>query len=298
MNQPIDTTIKVETDAEDRAYETTLKAYNQIFGSFYNIPPRITSTNIKRATAEAEELAKIANKLGCTHLISSHIGNALLQYRQGLYKTIFADPPRYLLLAIALENDFIYTESLIHVVGAYPYGKWPTSPKLLPEEIRHLIARKSQALEAEVLEVERELLLLTITSQPRKEPYRCDVSSQFDTWFVVQLFRDTLANVLRQHDKSRPTLKRGTLFRKITAGGSRYMVYEEVRRMVQRVMPSAVDTLDEDLRILKEYASEHVKDLAKNELSLDAEEHGVGWLTCVKIEREDIPWRAGRERDV
>ena len=75
------------------------------------------------------------------------------------------------------------------------------------------------------------------------------------------------------------------------------MVYEEVRRMVQRVMPSAVNTLDEDLTILKEYASDVVRDLARNELSLDVEEHRVGWLTCVKVESGDIPWRVrgGRE---
>jgi len=70
------------------------------------------------------------------------------------------------------------------------------------------------------------------------------------------------------------------------------MVYEEVRRMVQRVIPSAIETLGGDLKIVKEYASDYVKDLARNELSLE-EEHGVGLLTCSKIERDDILWRAG-----
>lgn len=185
-------------NGEDVVGKGIIKIYDQIFGSYYNIAPDITSTDIERATSEAEELSKLARHLECTHLIAPH-GNALLQYRQVLYEAILDDALRYLLLAIATENDFVYTESLIHLVGTYPYRleEW-TSPTLLSKEILRLIVKKMQALEAEALEIERELLLLTIITRPRKEPYRCDVSSQFDTWFVVQLFRDTLANGLRQ----------------------------------------------------------------------------------------------------
>lgn len=50
------------------------------------------------------------------------------------------------------------------------------------------------------------------------------------------------------------------------------MKYEEVRKMVRRVMPSAVEELDENLDILKAKASKVVQDLAKNELSLDVRE--------------------------
>lgn len=85
-------------------------------------------------------------------------------------------------------RERLYNESL-HLIGAYPYSRWPNSPKLLPEDIGRLIAEKSQATEAKVLQVERELLLLTTSSKLGEEPYRCDVRSQFDTWFVVQLFR-------------------------------------------------------------------------------------------------------------
>lgn len=199
---------------------------------------------------------------------------------------------------MALENDFIYSEALIHIIGAYPCWPWLTKASALPDDIRGLIARKSKGLDNEVLEVERELLLLTIVIDARRVPFSPEIASQFDTWFVIQLFRDTLAGVLREHDKSKPSLKRSSLFRKIRAGGSRYMVYEEVRRMVQRVMPSAVEELDENLSILKAKASQIVEDLARNEASLDVEENKVGWLTCVKIGKEDIPWRTRGEDDL
>ncbi|KAF9695045.1 hypothetical protein EKO04_007028 [Ascochyta lentis] len=281
-------TTKVEQD--DVA--AIVVVYNQILGAFYNIAPRIIATDIKTATSQAEELIKVAQYLGCAHLVSSHIGNALLQYRQSLYEAILDDPARYLLVALSLENEFIYTESLIHLIGAHPCWPWPTKRSALADKMHQLIAKRSRELDLQVLEAERELLLLTITTM-RGVPYSAESYSQFDTWFVVQLFRDTLTNAFRQHDASSPSLKRGSLFRKIRVGGSTYMAYEDVRRMVQAVMPSAVETLGEDLRILKEFASGIVEHLARNQLSLDVEEHKVGWLTCVKVEKEDVPWRAG-----
>jgi hypothetical protein len=51
--------------------------------------------------------------------------------------------------------------------------------------------------------------------------------------------------------------------------------------------------LTEDLAILKREASIYVEDLARNECLLDVEAQKVGWLTCVKIEKEDIPWGTG-----
>lgn len=52
------------------------------------------------------------------------------------------------------------------------------------------------------------------------------------------------------------------------------MKYEEVGKMVRRVMPSVVEELDEDLDILKAEASNVVQDLAGNE---------VGWMSENKI---------------
>jgi hypothetical protein len=295
--QPGTLGIKVEDGVESAAHEAIVNIYDQIFKAFDGFPPHISDTDIETATAEAKQLSKVAQDLGCVHLTSSHIGNALLQHRQSLYKAILADPPKYLLLAIALENDFIYVESLIHVIGANPCWPWPTKRASLPDLIIQLITRKSAELDKEVAEVERELLLLTILTT-RGVPFSSEISSQFDTWFVIQLFRDTIASVLREHDKSKPSLRRGSLFRKIKQGGSAYMAYEDVRRMLRSVMPSAVEELDENLNILKTHASEIVEDLARNELSLDVEENKVGWLTCVKIGQGDIPWKKSGEGGV
>jgi hypothetical protein len=294
-------------DQEEK--DSILRAYTQIFDAFYNIAPELSSTDIRAAISQAEHTVSVAQKLGCTTLISHYISNALLQHRQALYKAILIDAPRYLILSLSLKNTFIYTEALIHLIGAYPCSPWPTPHTALPEATRALIARRAEKLDMQVLKVERALLLLTIVHGTRNQSYRYDVSSEFDTWFVIQLFRDTLTTVLRSNDESKvEPLKRGGFFRKISRGGSAYMAFEDVRRVLLRVMPSAVDTLREDLNDLKASASEVVEEVAKNELSMDGDEVArsevvtkdgkrikAEWLTCAKVEEKDIPWRAGGE---
>ena len=143
------------------------------------------------------------------------------------------------------------------------------------------------------LEVEREILLVTI--QVHKGPVEPQKTGQFDTWFIVQTFRDILArefNGLDRQSDSKRAMARGAMYRKMKSGA--YMPPEEMRRLMQQVMPGAVDSLEEDLGMLKEYGSEIVADLAKNELMLPVEAHKIGYLTCSKVGREDIPWRAIR----
>lgn len=86
------------------------------------------------------------------------------------------------------------------------------------------------------------------------------------------------------------------------------MAFEDVRQALLRVMPSAVETLREDLNDLKDAAKKEVEELARNESSLDWDEVArtevvtregkrvkAEWLTCAKVEEKDIPWRAGGE---
>lgn len=141
------------------------------------------------------------------------------------------------------------------------------------------------------LQVERDLLLLTI--EIGDKPAQPEDHSHFDSWFIVAHFRHILAHEFSSMDNNkRGPMKRGAFFRKIRQGGSAYMEYAEMRRAMERIMPSAVENLDEDLALLKEHASASVEELARNELMLDVEACGLGYLTCTKVTMEDMPWRA------
>jgi hypothetical protein len=278
----------IESDA------TIIKYYNLILSSFYSLPFVGPSSSITSTLSLAESLVSIASSLNCTHLISASLSALLHSYRRTLYTSIAADPARYLALALSLHDSSIYTESLIHIIGAWPCWPWSTKRETLPAEILDLVVRKAEDLEQMCVDADRDLLLLTI--QIGNAPVEPSDHAQFDTWFVVQLFRDTLARTLHELDgDKKKSLKRGSLYRKLRHGGADYMPYEEMRRVVGRVMPSALECLEEDLGMLKDHASRIVREVTGNELVLDVEESNVGYLTCMKVGREDLPWPTNME---
>jgi hypothetical protein len=303
-----DIAIKIENEDSDSMAApwitpdrtTIIDIYNQVFSAFYNVAINIPTTNIAASINHSEQLTKIADDLGCLEKLpnlTSQMNATLFQHRHTLFRAIKNDPARWLLLSLSLKNESIYKESLIHMCGAHPCWPWPTPRSSLPEGIRHLITMKSFKLDQRCAEVERELLLLTIhigrgTNNHAVSPL---TNSEFDTWFIVSMFRSIVGQELNSLDKNRKKpLLRGNMFRKIKKGEG-YMPCEDMRRMMEQVMPSAVQNLSEDLAMLKREASIYVEDLARNECLLDVEAQKVGWLTCVRIEKEDIPWRTGGE---
>ncbi|KAF2474117.1 uncharacterized protein BDR25DRAFT_385577, partial [Lindgomyces ingoldianus] len=262
--------------------------YTQIFGTFYNIPPSVSTTDIGAALMQSEELVKVAMDLGCLHLIQPYLGNVFGQFRQKLFVAIKSDPARWIQLAMALENTSIYTECLIHLVGAHPGWTSPTSKKTLPTELQQLIARKSEELDSKCTELERELLLVTI--KVRRGPVTPQ-DGHVETWMLVQMFRDALATqLLSMRTPKQMTLRRGVVYRKLRKGGSEYMEIDEVRGVCRGIMQSDWKDLAEDLKILKEYAAAMVEDMAANELMIDPDAHGIGYLTCTKVKADDMPW--------
>jgi hypothetical protein len=273
--------------ARDQPHAAIVETYNQILGAFYSVPLKIPTTTLSDTVITVESLIKISESLSCTHLAAASCTAALLSHHRKLCTSISRDPARYLLLAIHLRSAVLFRDSLTHIVGCHPTWPWPTPRTVLPPHIIDLVVRKSEELDRICTETERDLLLLTI--EMHRGPVEPDNHNQFDSWFTVQLFRDTLARGFHALEISKDkTLKRGKLYRQIAKGGEEYMPLEEMRELVERVMPSALQGLKEDLGLLKESARGIVRDVVKNEAGVDGEE--VGWLTCVKIRREDVPW--------
>jgi hypothetical protein len=271
-----------------------LTCYSQVLGTFYSIPPQISSTKISTALVQSESLTNLATELGCLHLVRSYIGDVLSQHRQALYLAIKSDPARWIQLALALQNQSIYTECLVHMIGAHPRWSptWPTKRTALPEEILSLVKRKSQKLDQMRTELERDLLLATLPYGQKGVPLNPADRAQTETWITVQIFRDQLAQRIDQLDRTRDSLSRGTLFRGLHKGTLPYLETDHIRSICQGTMRSDWRDLADDLKCLKEYTGLLVKELAANELMIDPDTNDVGYLTCAKIEGEDVPWLA------
>ena len=271
-----------------------LKCYTQIFGTFYSIPPHISTNSIIAALVQTESLANTATELGCLHLLRPYTGNVFSQYRQALFLAIKADPARWIQLAISFENQSIYTECLVHLIGAYPGWSpaWPTKRTVLPEYLRNLIKRKSHEIDLERTEIERNILLTSIPYGRKGLPLDPTDRRQTETWLTVQAFRDQLAQRIDKLDRTRDALSRGTLFRGLFKGTLPCLQTEHVRKICKGIMHCDWQEIDDDLKSLRDHTGKLVADLAANELMIDPDANGVGYLTCAKIKNEDVPWLA------
>ncbi|KAF2676770.1 hypothetical protein K458DRAFT_275704, partial [Lentithecium fluviatile CBS 122367] len=268
--------------------------YTQIFGTFYNIPPRISTTSIGIALTQSESLVHLATTLGCLHLLRPALGNTLSQHRHSLFLAIKSDPARWIQLAISIQNHSIYTECLIHLIGAHPrwHPNWAVKRTALPVELRNLVKRKSREIEEARVEIERDLLLTSLPYGRRGAPLDPTERGQTETWIFVQVFRDQLAQQIDRLERSHDSLSWGMLFRGLRNGTLPCLETENVRRICQGTMHSDWRDLSEDLKKLKDYAGQLVGELAANELMIEPHAHGVGYLTCAKIGDEDVPWLA------
>lgn len=284
---------------DNRVQTSQVDVYDQLFGAFYGVPLEIPTTTVSETLTHCDALLEVSDHLSITPLIATQISNVFNSHRQHLYAAIARDPARYLVLAIRIRDTAIYTEAIIHIVGrcrSWPQP-WHVRLKALSKEMIEIIKRKARELDNLVLETQNELLTLTINN-PNGEPITPSASSatDFNSWFIISIFRDTLVREFNAIGDE--TLKRGDLFRAIGKGGDAYMPFEETRALVAAVMPCALETLREDLDILKDSAKDYVEDVVKNRALVDIEKEGVGWLTCVEIKRGkkgDVLWE--READ-
>jgi hypothetical protein len=116
---------------------SSVEYYTQVFGTFYSVPPQLSSSDIGMALIQSESLVKIATDLGSLHLLRSYIGNVFSQHRQTLFLAIKSDPARWIQLAISIQNQAIYIECLVHLIGAHPRwnNNWITKRTALPEDV-------------------------------------------------------------------------------------------------------------------------------------------------------------------
>ncbi|KAJ4303076.1 hypothetical protein N0V90_001967 [Kalmusia sp. IMI 367209] len=276
-------------------YTTAIACYTQMLASFYTIAPQISTTGIGTALVQSEKLVKIATELGCVHLLQAHLGNIYAQYRKKLFLAIKSDPPRWMQLAIALENKTIYTECLIHMVGAHPKWPWTTSRKGLAESTQHLIRQKASELDRLRVEVERDILLINLNIGGgyghlghAPDPTQ---RTEIETWMTVQVFRDEIAKRISAVERHKDhSLLWGTLYRKMHKGTLPWLESDHVREVCESTMKTNWKEMSEDMIKLRAYAAKVVEKLAVNELMIEPDTNGVGYLTCVQVRDADVPW--------
>lgn len=183
-----------------------IRDYDNLFRTFYSLPPLLNTTNIASAYSECKALLTLADMYDCLPVVGSRIDHHLLRFGSRLFKQIAKYPPSYLKLGYLARSRVIFSEALTHVVGqwpaAYPYLKTPdhtTQGQMqvpagggyeVPQTVIDLIEDKYDELEELKSRVEAKLFRLTLTTG-RGE--RVNPSNDYLGWLAMSLFRQWVA---------------------------------------------------------------------------------------------------------
>ncbi|KAL3419473.1 hypothetical protein PVAG01_09695 [Phlyctema vagabunda] len=275
-----------------------LEAFNNLFRTYHNLAPNIDTENINNALEQSELLLIVAKIYGGVPMVRTHVNNIMLQYGLDIYKAVLIDPPRWLSLAAQLESAPIFKEAMVHVVGMWPSWHSNYSFDGLPISTRNLIMQKVEDLTILRHEANEKLLLASIQLAHHDHKIMLDPLEKlsFDTWVIVQIWRDWFCHKLTSlNTPGRNKYAIGKVYRQINEGGDAYLPFTHVHEVLQAFKakefarwPARV--VRDHLEIMKSGAIDMVKDLVVNRSSINVEENGIEYLTCTKIENNELPW--------
>jgi hypothetical protein len=270
------------------------EAYNNMFLIFYGLPPNISTGSIEIALRQCEELLHLADHFGALPIVRQRVKMLFDGYDQQLLISIKDHPIRWLKASITLQSVPIFKEAVIHVVGTYPSWYQNTSAlSSLPPEVQELIRHKWDTLHRSLDCANSLLLRATIVLTQKNIPVSLEYKDTFESWMVVQIWRDWLASRLRVICEN-PTAEAAGQFYLLLAGPSyAYFTVENVQALLAHVQGDgfgAFASLAEDLELLKSYARSVVEDICVNNCGLDVAAEGIGHLTCTDVSSDEIPW--------
>lgn len=208
-------------------------------------------------------------------------------------------------MALRLHSETIMREAVIHMVG-----QWATVKDRddIDDAVRALCELKWKKLRDDKIDAERLIMghypsHLTRPSQPNvglggqtilfQGNTRMDVyASQIIAWMAMNLYRHWVG----QHicaDSTRHAEDEGYAFYvAVAAGGNAYLDVRAIEGFAQFFPMSrkARSSLDEQLGLMKEGVKGYVKELVRNRSMLDTKSFEIAHLTCVVVEKEEMPW--------
>jgi hypothetical protein len=247
----------------------------------------------------------LAARYNCVEILRPSVANCLHQGRQELFIEIKNDPTRFFKLAVAIQDQSIMTEALIHVIGCWPAWNWETSKEKFMKlahgaKTLHLVKSKTKQLHELCFGVDRDLFINTLNYGTGSDEHPITIGDQKESWIIVQLFRDwlacTLAEIRNEETGNLDPTRVGQIYRLLHASGDAYLPLWEVYEKLDALgIGFDHKEVADDLMLLKNYNKEVVRPLCKNNLMLDIEDHKIGYLTCIDISEDDMPWRMKTE---
>jgi hypothetical protein len=329
--------IKAESDQGDSSSDDDSempktdwpKAYESFFrilaGSKKNGIPK---HDLSAALPQIQGVVDIALRHDAVHAVQSTFDSLFLGYvgKDTFWKSISEESVACIKIAVALRNRTVYDEAFKHLVGHGASFKHGIELDGVPDDVKAIIEHRSRDLYLERRDIEDELTRLTLpgnrsTTSSRNVHIPTDYPSQFVSqhnqpiaYSTVNLFRDWITEHighLRLETEDDPPesflCDHATgcdsvagFFR--TIKNQTYLYPDEVwnnfNSDFRSPQPGSFqkdrETMAKSLEVLKAKAANHAEEISECTLRLT---ENVGYLTCVTVEREDVPWDFGSEED-
>jgi hypothetical protein len=328
--------IKAESDQGDSSSDDDSeipktdwpKAYESFFhilaGSKKN---GIPNHDLSVALPQIRGVVDIALRHDAVHAVQGTFDSLFYGYvgKDTLWKSIATEPVPCLKIAIALQNLPVYEEAFKHIVGTNASFKHGKQVDGLSDDVQAIVQRRSRDLYLKRRDVEDELSRISILAHRTPTSRAAPVSQDYPSKYVsqhnqpvayntVNLVRDWmtdhighLRNETDQElpesylcDHSRGCDSVAGFFRAIKTHN--YLNPDEVwDNMSDRFKDTQAqrhnlerEIVKNTLEVLKTKAAGFVEEISRSTLRLTGE---VGYLTCVKVEAEDVPWAVEEESD-
>jgi hypothetical protein len=278
-----------------------LSAYRNLFLIYYGRAPIIDTKDIDTALQQAEILIRIAELYGSIPVVRPYLGNCMMQFGRDVYTAILQDPPRWLQLSLYLESAPIFKEAIIHIVGNLPNWPWSTVQlRDFPDDLKGskgLFESKLDYLEGLQRDVDRKLTMSSIKINGEEAQLDHENKRTYNTWLVLQLWKSWFTRSISKGGSPNSSVcSSGTVYRLISKGGDVYLPSETIvtqikaLRDLNRVVKGDKQEIEEDLKLMKDFAQKEVRLLCVNNSMLSVEEAGIEHLTCTMVENDELPW--------
>lgn len=241
-----------------------LDAHRNLFLIYYNRQPAIDSASIHNALQQTDLLIKITHFYGSLPVVRPYLRDCLLQYGRRLYEAVLDDPLHWLHLSLELECAPIFKEAVIHLVGNI--SLWSPSHlqlERLPENVSSLIEKKLNDLRSLKVAVDQELFINAICVNKKEIALKQTEEHYFDTWTVVQVWRDWYTqNLAQAGSQERLKVTNATMYRIMAKSGDAYLPLQQTFEALS-LLRKETENLDReevinDMIIMKDFAKETV----------------------------------------
>jgi hypothetical protein len=277
-----------------RVRDNTNRAWDWLFGVFYNREPVFDDTSLATVLSCVVALIECAESVGSINHVRDVVDLALLRQDNVLWTSILGNPHVWIELGRRIRSPSIYSEAAIHLIGQWGQIRGEEKARI-SGDIRAILERKAdelslvkEAIELRILGHYPEFLRRAAEDKPGRPSYGADIYM----WMCVSFFRQWFAQNISD-DRTRRAPDGGLAFyTALYDGGQEYLSHLDFAEF-HKYFPMSIKAchvLEANMGVLKEDIKRFVEDLLKERTHLRRAHHDIYWLTCAEIVKEDMPW--------